>query len=363
MSEDKITLEMLCKEENFTIERFTSWLKSEHLFWKTIYPKFEEYGQSEINKPLLNYIAEINTILMVGINQATDAKLAQRLLRRAHANFAPTHTHPVAKELLDAAADEEKIETIVVCYKICQSALNETYVASYQSDYKNLIEETRKEFEELKEHHKEIQHNLIEKLSQASAGLDRQFISLSGSAAEKIRVEAELRGQEINEIATTARQNVTANDSVKFWDTKKDIHGKRARLFGLFSLSLGVIAILTLSALIFAGYKDYDTTVFLNFKLPNHFYITVAILVASAFAWALRILLQIMTNNLSLEAEALERSTAIKTYVALSTQKIDESISLEFHRALLSFGQIKLAEDSTIPDLIKVLEKFFPKKD
>lgn len=186
-------------------------------------------------------------------------------------------------------------------------------------------------------------------------------------SAEDLKLQVDTASEKVSSLAKAATSAIALSEPVKFWEQRRDIHKDNARKYSKYAMisGCGFAALLFLSVLY--GYAAGVThTLFgYDFTLPKTLAgVAVILLVSTGGIWATRIFVKLMMVNLTSEAESLERSTMIKTFVAM--QAVDSSISHEsqllFYTTLFRPTNNMINEDSTAPEYGKILEAVLKSK-
>lgn len=346
-----------------TSEQVFNWIDRELGFWNLIYTALDNSVGILDTEAIYKYIERLRYLF--GTYNKTE-KIESEKLKKILDNFSktllPHHTDLIAEKISLLSNKPDGIAQILFTYTVSRHASEDILKNQYFSEYSQIIQRGVSQIEGYSENYSKIHENTITSIESSRVSLTSHAEHLKSEALSGIEKACEEQKATISELSSSIQKEIRSNEPVKFWEGKEKHHQTHAKSCRRAAIALGSCASVALSLLIFAAFKDQDTTLFLGFKIPNHFYIAVSIIVGSAFIWALKISIQLMMTHVALEAEALEKSTAIKTYVALSNQIKDPDIEREFHKALLTFNKIKIAEDSNNPELLKLVEQFLTRK-
>lgn len=210
-----------------------------------------------------------------------------------------------------------------------------------------------------------------------SANFDK-FSKEIESSIEEVKDAAEessgeIKGQvdaasgRISSLVKAATSAIALSEPVKFWEQRRDIHKENAKRYSKYAaISASVFAVVLFLSVLYGYAAGITHTVFgYEFTLPKTLAgVAVILLVSTGGIWATRIFVKLMMVNLTSEAESLERSTMIKTFVAM--QAVDSSISHEsqmlFYTTLFRPSNNTINEESTAPEYGKILEAVLKSK-
>lgn len=346
-----------------TEQKLAAWITLEIDFWSKIFPRIITQNSLFDSDSVLSYMNSLSVFSKPHSGKkAIDSVEIKRILDSFRETNLPHHDDEISNRLSRLGDDTGAIQQTLYYYTISRISFDSLLREEYFTKYGGLIHDGVVQIEELSSYYSDLHQKVLATTESSRAALESHTALLSDQLSKD---SDELTGTQktlLLELSSTIQKEIRSNEPVKFWEGKEARHSAQAKKCRWTAIGLGVCASLVLSLLIFAAFKDQDTTTLLGFKIPNHFYVAVSIIVGSAFVWALKISIQLMMTHVALEAEALEKSTAIKTYVALSDQIKDMEIEKEFHKSLLTFNKIKVAEDSNHPELIKLIEQFLSKR-
>ncbi|WP_144944956.1 hypothetical protein [Pseudomonas oryzihabitans] len=338
-----------------------NWLTAEFRFWKEISEQlqttqYDRAGIDQYTSIIFKYLDDPKS------PRTTNSPLLELIKSHAVDNYIPNHDSPLAEDLSRQKFNPLALEQILTNHKTSRILIDDFLKGEYEANYEELILKKTKEYNELHEFFISQGQIITNTLEDGTKSLDAYSVNLT----EKIKEQLEATGKEQQEflhgVGKKVEHAIESSVTVRFWETKKDLHQARANRCKWAAIALGMLAAATLSLLILAAFKDQDSTIWLGFKLPNHFYVAISIIIGSAFVWALRISVQLMMTNFSLESEALERATVIKTYVAISDQIDDPEITRDFYKFLLSVNKVTISPDSVSPEAYKLLESLITSK-
>nr|WP_246889784.1 DUF6161 domain-containing protein [Pseudomonas protegens] len=186
-------------------------------------------------------------------------------------------------------------------------------------------------------------------------------------SSENIKAQVDAAHDKISNLVKAGTSAIALSEPVKFWEQRRDIHNSNARRYSKYAaISASVFASLLFFSVLYGYAAGITHTVFgYEITLPKTLAgVAVILLVSTGGIWATRIFVKLMMVNLTSEAESLERSTMIKTFVAM--QAVDSSISHEsqmlFYTTLFRPSNNTINEESTAPEYGKILEAVLKSK-
>lgn len=352
------TIKKLLLSEDPDHQSIIKWLQDEASFWAELRPHLNNNNGLYNIEPIISYHSLLTKqIEKLSKNPNTlDNLLTNEIVAFGRVHHIPNHDHPIADDLIRLRYDLSRLEQTLLNYKTCASIVDSFFEDEYNTKYKNLIESQRINFESQQQKWGERTKDFLDSATKIEHAITEHYESLKSSAIDELDKASKDKENHLAGISARIEKDITSSEPVSFWEQKRSTHAETAKAFRITAIVLGILACSILFCLVLAAFKDPDTTDLFGYKVPNHFYIATCLLIGSAFVWALRISIQLMMTNMALEAEAFEKSTAIKTYVALSSQNIDSDIEKDFHRALLTFNKIKITDETNAPEVIRILE-------
>lgn len=361
-------LDFMKLEPSFVV----SWLSEERVFWNET---LQQLNTQDFDDTAIRiYVSLIDSYIEEpASSKRTSGARFDEILNFALENYIPHHDSPLSDDLRRLRFNSKSLSQALVNYKINRVIVDDFLASRYESKYRNLIEDKSKEYEALAEkntkQYVEIHDaisaendKVMENIEAGKISLANYIEALEAGTQEKLDKIGQAHTASLSDIAKKVKDAIEASAPNEFWENKVNLHKKRASNCKWAAISLGLIGAAIVSLFIAAAFKDQDTTTWLGYKLPSHFYVAVSIIIGSAFVWALRVCVQLMMTNFVLESEALDKSTAIKTYIALTDQITDPEIVKEFHKSLLNVSKITITQDSNHPEIYKLLESLLPKK-
>ncbi|MBY8959663.1 MULTISPECIES: hypothetical protein [Pseudomonas] len=360
-----VYLDMLVySEEKGEVE---GWLVKEIDFWKDIlsrcYPKGVVAGVE--NSEVVEYLHDLEEI-KAGVNKA-NGSLKMFGVRIKEVNVSrklPCFDEELSTDFRSSVVSDETLKMALFVYRaslISSAVTLENFVDHWQTGIADEIKSSKQStFVELNKHQKAINDRSDEYLKAIDddGNAKLKFIR---DEAEKVRSAAI---ESIKDFESIATGSIVSSEPVKFWNDKRKHHRLRAVMFSAGSLLLIAGVIYLLGKLLYVAYSSgTQKTELFDLTMPDHYLVTLAILLGSVGVWILRVLIKLMMTNLTLESEALSKLTAIKTYVVLSKSKLSEETVNGFHKSLLQSGPADFSVDGTSPELVKIVELILQKKE
>ncbi|WP_420030720.1 hypothetical protein ACN429_11665 [Pseudomonas oryzihabitans] len=359
---EKNNLEHLIFEKSATYERKYEWIFREKQFWSAVSENipstslpYELPAFSKYQKILTEQIEYYNR------DRTFERFKLERLIELSKEFFIPNHDHRIAGDVDKNLPNRSMVQVILYSNYLLDQTMSQFFTGTVTTKYKEQLDEKIVEFNDAKQKFTGYSEYLTSHLIDQNEKSTKEIRDITETSKQTLKDEANAHSKEISEAASNIKNSIDSSAPVAFWEGKERYHREHAYSCKKAAILLGSFASILMLLLIFAAFRDPNTTLILGFQLPNHFYLAALILIGSAFVWALRISIQLMMTHVALESEALERSTAIKTYIALSNQNIDKDIEKEFHKSLLSFNKVKISEDSNHPEAFKLIEQLLSK--
>lgn len=365
---DKADLPLLTMDPQST----NNWLLAELAFWAETLPQANT-GNYE-STGIRQYIALIESYVRTDhIKTRIYQSKLEEIFDFAKNNYIPHHDSPIGADIARQRFDTAALEQTLINYKISRVIVDDFLKGVYEAKYKELIDTKTQEHQEISDNisaefgalqQYSLQENkrIADTIEAGKLSVQEHTTALEQAITANLEALSQAKEKSLSTVEAKLKAAIEASAPNEFWQKKEELHRKRANRCKWTALLLGFFAVATISLLIVAGFKDQDTTELLGYRLPSHFYVAVSIIVGSAFVWALRTTVQLMMTNFILESEALGKSTAIKTYIALSAQITDQETVRDFHKSLLNISQITIAQDSNHPEIYKAFIDFISSK-
>ncbi|WP_395602861.1 DUF6161 domain-containing protein [Pseudomonas sp. A1230] len=357
MQFENISLEHLdrfdhVKEMDDKSQKF--WLQKEKIFWDDILNILRSNGVLNNERSVVeSYLRTINGML-VNANDITSLQLFQ------DTQPLPFHDeHPHAEHMIEFAKNNQ-FQTARYLFQSLILQQSTLYINKYKSELKHLEEQLKNT---ITSEHETYTSSLTE---------NRKSFNIFAETTKKdvqdnLKEQLELATTEISNTVTAATNAILSAEPVKYWEEREKKHRTKARSYrkGVITASLFFVSILVF--LTFSVYKNGETYNIYGIPLTlpvEKFSIALLIICTTAAIWLIRILVKLMMTNLALEIEALERSTMIKTYIAMDSTKAEQAaeIRMLFYTTLFRPSSNSLTDDSTSPEYIRIIEAMLQKK-
>lgn len=275
-------------------------------------------------------------------------------------NPLPFHDDTPISLKLNQLAQNGQLTLAICSFQMHLDRSSQTYTKSYESQLKKLEEYFNDNITAEK-------NNYIRDIDERLTTLNDSIENKQKSTLEELKDNLNASKKEIFNTVATANSEIFSAEPVHYWLERETNHKNKAKTY----LKLIVTAsILFTAALIFitmSVYKDGEAFVIagIPITLPaEKFSIALLIIATTAAIWLIRVLVKLMMTNLALEIEALERSTMIKTFIAMDRAKAEQAdeIRMLFYSTLFKPSSNSLTDDSTSPEYIRLIEAMLQKK-
>ncbi|AVE08547.1 hypothetical protein CYL20_25145 [Pseudomonas palleroniana] len=330
------------------------WLNDEELFWTNIKTVLNKTHEDEDSITLVSqYLEAIGgaALLFGSLDEIENFHAATPI---------PFHDEgPLSYKLLDLA-NRGQFALAICIFQMNLNRVSDTYTKGYET------------------YLKELEKSFFEKMDQEknsfTADLETKITNLNDSIkntqqATSNKLEAELNSskEEIFNTVAAANSAIFSAEPVQYWVEREAKHKKKANTYFRFITAAAVIFTATLVMLTISVYKNGETYEIagIPITLPaEKFSIALLIIATTASIWLVRVLVKLMMTNLALEIEALERSTMIKTFIAMDKAKAEHAseIRMLFYSTLFKPSNNTLTDDSTSPEYIRIIEAMLQKK-
>lgn len=337
-----------------TDRAIADWLHDENVFWtniKTILNKTQE--DQESIALISKYLEAIDgpTLFFGSLDELEKFQAVTPI---------PFHDDgPLSYKLIDLA-NKGQFALAICTFQMNLNNASNTYTKGYEA------------------YLKELEKSFFEKMDQEknsfTADLENKIMILNDSIkntqqATSNKLEAELKSskEEIFNTVAAANSAIFSAEPVQYWVEREAKHKKKANTYFWFITAAAIIFTATLVILTISVYKNGETYEIagIPITLPaEKFSIALLIIATTASIWLVRVLVKLMMTNLALEIEALERSTMIKTFIAMDKAKAEHAseIRMLFYSTLFKPSNNSLTDDSTSPEYIRIIEAMLQKK-
>lgn len=335
-----------------------SWLLEESKFWKRVAAALK--GRINIDKT-----EEKNLYIVDNYLNRVEFSLAAQgdtsaLIDVQNETPLPFHDDLVFSENLLSLTYKGQFSVAKFVFEASLISNHRTYLKSYDKDL-NSIEDTFKLNTDTLL--KKYDDDLSERISLLNDSIEKSQKTTILQLENKLE-EAQ---KDIKNTAIGANSTIFSAEPVKYWIDREEKHKKKARnflwLIGIASISF-IAALVVLSLSVYKNGEEY-----ILFGLPitlpaEKFSIALLIIATTSAIWIIRVLVKLMMTNLALEIEALERSTMIRTYIAMDNAKAEQAVEIRmlFYSTLFKPSNNSLTDDSTSPEYIRIIEAMLQKK-
>lgn len=314
------------------------WCSDESNFWGQITNSIGNNVSSDTADAISQYIRGLRTLLNSSEITMED------IYRLAWEYKLPFHDEEVAPRVLGYSLNPNLFEPAIFAYQLSISAEINAYNRLYTDRFETIDQ---------------IQSDRID-----SAIMN--FAAEKDTAIKAIETVAESMADDLEKKLSAASAAIALSEPVQFWENRKETHEEKAREWGKRAITAALVFLGILALLIVYEYGSGETYTVkgLTFTVPqNKFGIALLILFTSAGIWMVRIFIKLMMANLTLEAESLERSTMIKSFVAMKAVSgdIDKENQTLFYTTLFRPTTSSLTEDGTAPELARLVEVILKK--
>lgn len=338
--------------ENLEDKDFSAWLNSELTYWEKIDKLVRQQKNLHVHarasdqsfELISRYRTEIQSLAQNDASQELlfdergELTIAQRFIDINLKYNLPLHDDPLA-ENFKTGCISGGTDSCIYSYQLFSGEVESHYSRGYN--------------EGIKKNLSNISEMYDKKISETIAIFNEQQgkISETSTKAEEA----------IEKLVAAGTAAISLSEPVKFWDERKLIHKQNAIKYGKYASRSGTIFAAALIAVVLYEYlSGIPHQVFgYDFTLPKSLSgIAIILLTSTAGIWSTRIFVKLMMANLTLETESIERSTMIKTFVAMKATEasIAQEAELLFYTTLFRPSNNVISEDSTAPEFGKVLD-------
>lgn len=330
------------------------WIALELKFWTNIKEKIEH---QEYPSRFLKTISEYLDILRSDGKSLFSNKSIESFQKNQPLPF---HDEQPECDFFPDLAENGQLDIAIYTFRASLKNFDRAYLTARSEDLSkiedsyraNITAETTKLFSEI--------DNSEQKLNEYRENAEEKI-------SEKLALELEKAKSEINNILTAANKTILSAEPVKYWQERENNHKNKAKKYAWYVISTAIVFFLLLTFLTVSVYKVSDEFIFagIPISLPTEKTSIALIIIATTGAiWLTRVLVKLMMTNLALEIEALERSTMIKTYIAMEYARGEQiqEIQMLFYTTLFKPSNNNLSDDSTSPEYIRIIEAMLQKK-
>ncbi|MXI50153.1 hypothetical protein GRW89_26955 [Pseudomonas moraviensis] len=328
------------------------WFATEKEFWGEIFAKTG--GNENYNRGIIHqYLITLSNTLANPSNLDAFQKIQTD-------HPLPLHDETPHNEQLLEFAQRGQAGQAIYLFNI----LLKQQTSLYNSTYKHELTALEESFKETLTIEKEKHKNYI---SEARNSFNTFTETTKKEMSDQFKEILDNATKEISNTVTAATNAILTAEPVKYWEEREIKHRDKARSYRYGVITAATLFITILIFLTLSVYKNGETYTIagLPITLPaEKFSIALLIISTTAAIWLVRILVKLMMTNLALEIEALERSTMIKTYIAIDSTKAEQASEIRtlFYTTLFRPSNNTLSDDSTSPEYIRIIEAMLQKK-
>ncbi|MFJ4497342.1 DUF6161 domain-containing protein [Pseudomonas atacamensis] len=331
-----------------------AWFKNEREYWEKIFNIAGHHtGEQQTRILIQNYLTVID-----GLMHGT-ADL-QRLYQFHSNHSIPLHDEKPHADAIKEFTSRGQTSTGLYIFGTLLSQQTALYTGQYKSELIALEETFKSSF--LSEHEK-----FKTAISESRDSIEKFIETTKKDVASHLFEKLDVATNEISNTVTSATNAILSAEPVKYWDDREKKHREKARSYRHGVIGSAIVFLVTIIFLTLSVYKNGET--YAVFDVPitlpaEKFSIALLVICTTAMIWLIRILVKLMMTNLALEIEALERSTMIKTYIAIDSTRAEQAqeIRMLFYSTLFRPSNNSLTDDSTSPEYIRIIEAMLQKK-
>lgn len=332
----------------------SEWIHDEIEFWTAIKVALHATPEdTESNELVLQYLNTLDEAPMLfgGIDDLESFQAVTPI---------PFHDDgPLSYRLLEITK-KGQFSLAICTFQLSLNNTSNTYTKSYETYLKNLEQSF---FDKINEE----KNSFTTDIEQRITNLNDSIQSTQKSTIAQLKIELETSKEEIFNTVSATNSAIYSAEPVQYWVEREAKHKKKANTYFWFITAAAVLFTATLVLLTISVYKNGETYEIggIPITLPaEKFSIALLIIATTASIWLVRVLVKLMMTNLALEIEALERSTMIKTFIAMDKTKAEHAseIRMLFYSTLFKPSNNSLTDDSTSPEYIRIIEAMLQKK-
>lgn len=331
-----------------------SWITDEHQFWSNIKFALNETPEDEESNTLaLEYLKTLDGVSMM-------FGTLDEIEKFHEATPIPFHDEtPLCYKLLELTR-KGQFALAICSFQLSLNTSSRTYAKGYEAYLKAL---EKSFFENINKEKNSFIADIQKRIDSVNDGVE----SIKASTKKELKEELEKSKKEIFDTVTVTNSAIFSAEPVQYWVEREAKHKKNANRYFWFITAAAIIFTAALTLLSISVYKNGETYMLgsIPITLPaEKFSIALLIIATTASIWLVRVLVKLMMTNLALEIEALERSTMIKTYIAMDSAKAEHAseIRMLFYSTLFKPSNNSLSDDSTSPEYIRIIEAMLQKK-
>lgn len=330
------------------------WFKTEREYWEEI---FNIIKHSTGDHYYRNIIQKYLTLIEGMLTDSSDLA-AIYIFHNEHS--LPLHDENPHNEHIKEFSRRGQISTGLYIFNTLLNQQGAFYTIKYKSELLALEEKLKKSFSD-------EQEKYISSLTETTKSFNTFAETTEKDVTNKLWKTLDNATAEITNTVTAATNAILSAEPVKYWEEREKKHRNKARSYRHAVIGAAISFIATLVFLTLSVYKNGEAYTILDIPITlpaEKFSIALLVICTTAAIWLVRILVKLMMTNLALEIEALERSTMIKTYIAIDSTKAEKAaeIRMLFYTTLFRPSSNSLTDDSTSPEYIRIIEAMLQKK-
>lgn len=328
---------------NMNGQDWRNWLNTEIAYWTTILDVLP-FGNTHPRITILDYLKVLKGYSSTGTYHGN-------IKQKLGSFHLPTHEFDLNQQLKEEA-ENGTLNSILYSFKL--AAIQSEFESNRQADIAvNFLRDS----DSLKA---SMAEKINERAEQITSQFEQRHEEATAALTTAVNTSISDAKQHIDSILDSTTDAIFSAEPVKYWDSRSTAHKANATTYKRWAIGSALLFIISLGFLIYLTYGDgtsVDLGIF-TVSVPKGLFLPLVILLTTAAIWIMKILLKLMMTNLALEIECIERSTMIKTYLAISSKDSSPlpEIRTLFYSSLFRPTPNSLSEDSTSPEYIKILE-------
>lgn len=328
------------------------WLTREKEYWSSIHDILAHREDEKANtQNVSNYLSAISNATYENLNSLENYHQSEPL---------PFHDEvPNSQQLLELA-NRGHFSLAIYAFSTSLTTKSNYYIKTYENDLLKTEQDLKIAIETEKNRFTETLNERLEKLN---TSID----TTQKTAETNLQKKLDSSESKINETARTATSEIFAAEPVRYWLAREEKHKKDAAKFLKIISAAASAFLIFLAYLVASIYKNGEPYKVGDFEIPmpeGKYSIALVIIATTSAIWLIRILVKLMMTNLALEIEALERTTMIRTFLAINKTQAEKSeeIQMLFYSTLLKPSSNNLTDDSSSPEHLRIIEALLQKK-
>lgn len=330
------------------------WISHELKFWNNIaYNLSLQHTDSIFFEAITSYV----DILKLG---GKNIHAMEKFENFHNSQPLPFHDEKPECDVFPHLAENEQFDVALYSFQASLKNSTKAYTKAYAADLNNIEQQ-------FKNHITSEKNNFSGEIAKRVEDLNNKLDKTEKENLETLALELKKTKIDINNTLTATNKAILSAEPVQYWEDREKKHREKAKIYKKYLIGTAIFFIALLTYLTISVHRDEDT--YVAFGIPitlpaEKISIALIIIITTGAIWLTRVLVKLMMTNLALEIEALERSTMIKTYIAMDNAKAEQAqeIRMLFYSTLFKPSNNNLADDSTSPEYIKIIEAMLQKK-